>query len=47
MMCPLVLGAGRPLFRDKVGSIEMKLVSARALDRGAVSLVYSRRGSTG
>jgi dihydrofolate reductase len=40
VICPLVLGDGRPLFRDKVAPILMKLASAKALDRGAVSSVY-------
>jgi dihydrofolate reductase len=47
VMCPVVLRSGRPLFRDKVGPIEMRLVTAKALDRGAVSLVYTRRDAAG
>jgi len=42
VICPLVLGSGRPLFRDNIGSIQLKLVSAKALSRGAVSLIYSQ-----
>ncbi len=42
VICPLVLGSGRPLFRDNVRSIQMKLVNAKALSRGAVSLIYSQ-----
>ncbi|MFL5805382.1 MAG: dihydrofolate reductase family protein [Roseiflexaceae bacterium] len=44
VICPVVLGSGRPLFRDNIGSIQMQLVNAKALSRGAVSLTYSRRG---
>ncbi len=46
VMCPVVLGKGRPLFRD-AGPIQMKLVNAKALDRGAVSLIYARRDAAG
>jgi dihydrofolate reductase len=45
--CPVVLGSGRRLFRDDGRPIAMNLVSATALDRGAVSLVYSRRNTAG
>jgi dihydrofolate reductase len=41
VLCPVVLGGGRPLFRDNAGSITMKLLNERKLDRGAVSLIYS------
>lgn len=40
VVCPLVLGSGRPLFSDKVASIDMKLLSAKTMDLGAVSLKY-------
>jgi len=40
VICPVVLGEGRALFRDKVAPILMKLASSRTLDRGAVSSVY-------
>lgn len=40
VVCPVVLGSGRALFRDRVAPIQMKLASAKALDRGAVSLIY-------
>jgi dihydrofolate reductase len=43
VLCPVVLGSGRPLFRDNAGSIPMKLVNAVKLDRGAVSLIYRPR----
>jgi hypothetical protein len=46
-MCPVVLGKGRSLFRDNVEAIAIKLVSVTALDRGAVSLIYSQRGAAG
>ena len=42
VLCPVVLGAGRPLFGDKVASIlPMKLLSAKTLDLGAVLLTYT------
>src|SRR5438552_3603912 len=40
VVCPLVLGTGRPLFRGDAEIIRTKLVSAKPLDRGAVSLIY-------
>lgn len=39
--CIVVIGSGRPLFRDRVEPFEMKLSNAMALDRGAVLLTYS------
>jgi dihydrofolate reductase len=33
VLCPVVLGSGRPLFRDNAGSIPMKLLKASTLDR--------------
>ena len=45
VVCPVVLGKGRPLFRDNGGPIQMELVNAKAKDRGAVSLVYRYRGA--
>jgi dihydrofolate reductase len=41
VVCPVVLGDGRPLFRDKVDRCEMKLLAARTFDRGAVLLKYT------
>jgi dihydrofolate reductase len=43
VVCPLVLGAGRPLFSDNAARIEMKLLHLQKLDRGAVSLTYVHR----
>ena len=43
VLCPIALGNGRPLFRDKTGSVPMKLLNATTLDRGAVSLIYGPR----
>jgi dihydrofolate reductase len=40
VLCPVVLGSGRPLFRENIPSIPMKLQEANTMDRGAVSLVY-------
>jgi dihydrofolate reductase len=45
VLCPTALGAGRKLFPDdRARSIKVR--SARALDRGAVSLVYDRNTPT-
>ena len=43
VLCPVVLGSGRPLFRDGLASISMTLVNAKRLDRGAVSLTCVHR----
>lgn len=40
VVCPVVLGGGRALFREPGPSIAMKLQNARAMDRGAVVLRY-------
>jgi dihydrofolate reductase len=40
VLCPVVLGGGRPLFPQGRNPIEMHLVRATALDRGGVSLAY-------
>lgn len=42
VVCPVVLGSGRPLFNDGIMSIGMKLMRANTLDRGAVALMYAR-----
>ena len=39
VMCPIVLGSGRPLFREGA-PLDMKLVASKTLDRGAVALTY-------
>jgi dihydrofolate reductase len=45
VLCPVVLGSGRSLFRDNARPIPMKLGNAKTLDRGAVSFVYSPQNS--
>ena len=40
VVCPVVLGGGRPLFQDKVDKFELKLLEATLFDRGAVLLKY-------
>lgn len=42
VLCPVVMPGGRPLFHQREREQSLKLVKATALDRGAVSLVYSR-----
>jgi dihydrofolate reductase len=39
IVCPVVLGSGRPLFRDRA-SADMRLLNARSFDHGAVLLSY-------
>ena len=41
VMCPIVLGAGRPLFREDLNTRELRLLQAKTFDRGAVLLKYS------
>lgn len=41
VMCPAVLGGGKPLFGDKVDPREMTFLEAKTFDRGAVMLKYS------
>ena len=43
VICPVVLGSGKPLFLDKVDSFELKLIDAKTFDHGAVQLKYKRR----
>ena len=40
VVCPLVLGMGRPLFGDKGRPLGMKLLTAKAHDSGSVLLQY-------
>jgi dihydrofolate reductase len=40
VVCPVVLGSGKPLFLDKVDSFGLKLVEAKTLDLGGVQLRY-------
>ena len=42
VLCPIVLGGGRPLFRGDA-SRALQLVKSTAMERGAMSLVYARR----
>jgi len=43
IVCPVVLGGGRPLFRDKSSGKQLELIDGHSLDRGAVSLLYRQR----
>jgi dihydrofolate reductase len=40
VMCPVVLGSGRPLFLNKVDAFGMKLLEMQSFDLGAVQLLY-------
>lgn len=42
VLCPVVLGSGRPLFASSLSLSSLQLVNATALDRGAVSLIYKQ-----
>lgn len=42
VVCPVVIGGGRPLFSNGIPSIRMKRLNATVLDRGAVALTYAR-----
>jgi dihydrofolate reductase len=41
VVCPVVLGSGKPLFRDKVHPFGMRLLKTQAFDRGTVLLAYT------
>ena len=41
IVCPLVLGTGRPLFAEKKDSVTMKLVTTQSFNRGSVLLAYT------
>jgi dihydrofolate reductase len=45
VVCPVVLGSGRPLFHDRIASLDLQLLNARGLERGAVSLKYTHRNT--
>lgn len=40
VMCPVVLGSGKPLFLNHVDPFGMKLLDMKSFDRGAVQLRY-------
>lgn len=40
VICPVVLGSGRPLFLDKVDSFGLKFLEVKKFDQGAVQLKY-------
>jgi dihydrofolate reductase len=40
VVCPVVLGGGRPLFRDD-DAFQMQLQEAKTFERGAVLLTYT------
>ena len=43
VMCPVVLGTGKPMFLDKVDSFDVKLLDVKRFDLGAVQLKYENR----
>ncbi|MDQ4079953.1 MAG: dihydrofolate reductase family protein [Gemmatimonadota bacterium] len=43
IVCPIVLGTGRPLFSAKTPSFDLELVETQSFDRGAVLLTYKGR----
>jgi dihydrofolate reductase len=42
VICPIVLGRGRPLFLNKVDSFSLKLLEVKSFELGAVQLKYER-----
>ena len=44
VICPVVLGNGRPLFAGNTRPLNMKLLGSKALDRGGVLLEYREGG---
>jgi dihydrofolate reductase len=46
VVCPVVLGSGRPLFRDKADALDMTLLETKAHDRGSVLLKYTKGAAT-
>ena len=47
VFCPVVLGAGRPLFSDTLDELDMTLVDTTTHDLGAVQLKYTQNGEPG
>lgn len=45
VFCPVVLGAGRPLFSDTLDELDMTLVDTTTHDLGAVQLKYTQNGA--
>ena len=43
IVCPVVLGNGRPLFPAKSPSLGFELVETQSFDRGTVLLTYKGR----
>jgi dihydrofolate reductase len=41
IVCPVVLGRGKPLFRENVDPLDMTLLNTRSFDRGTVLLAYA------
>jgi dihydrofolate reductase len=41
VVCPIVLGGGRPLFLEKGDTFNLKLLEAKTFDLGAVQLMYT------
>ena len=41
IVCPVVLGSGRPFFGDGLGPFDMTLLNTRLFDRGTVLLTYA------
>jgi dihydrofolate reductase len=42
MVCPIVLGSGKRLFRADVGAARLRLIDATPTSKGAVMLTYER-----
>jgi dihydrofolate reductase len=44
VMCPIVLGEGKPLFHDRIDPGGLKLLTTSSFDRGTVLLAYKPAG---
>ncbi|MEX2284379.1 MAG: dihydrofolate reductase family protein [Gemmatimonadota bacterium] len=41
VVCPVVMGSGKPLFDNQAGPSDLKLLSTKSFDRGTVLLAYA------
>jgi dihydrofolate reductase len=46
VICPVILGRGKPLFRDNADTLDMALVNTKWFDKGTVLLEYAPAGAT-
>jgi dihydrofolate reductase len=46
IVCPVVLGSGKPLFGDNLDPFDLKFLNTRSFDRGTVLLAYTAANAT-